>query len=132
MDVGEKTTDVHPVFESRMKGGRRWGAKRIFIDPRRIDLVKSPHVGAEHHLPLRPGTNVAVLTAMAHVIATERLYDDAFIRERCDWDEFQDWADFVSEPGRSPEATQPLTGVPAEELRAAARLYATGGNAAIY
>src|SRR3546814_14807503 len=69
---------------------------------------------------------------MAHVIATERLYDDAFIRERCDWDEFQDWADFVSEPGCSPEATQPLTGVPAEELRAAARLYATGGNAAIY
>ncbi|MBL0914522.1 MAG: formate dehydrogenase subunit alpha [Sphingopyxis sp.] len=130
--IGANPTDGHPVFASRMKRRLRQGAKLIIVDPRRIDLVKSPHVEAEHHLPLRPGTNVAVLTAMAHVIATERLYDEAFIRTRCDWDEFQDWADFVSEPERSPEATQPLTGVPADALRAAARLYATGGNAAIY
>jgi formate dehydrogenase major subunit len=130
--IGANPTDGHPVFASRMKRRLRQGAKLIIVDPRRIDLVKSPHVEAEHHLPLRPGTNVAVLTAMAHVIATERLYDEAFIRSRCDWDEFQDWADFVSEPARSPEATEPLTGVPASDLRAAARLYATGGNAAIY
>src|SRR6185295_2286450 len=84
------------------------------------------------HLPLRPGTNVALLTAMAHVVVTEGLADEAFIRARCDWDEYQDWAAFVSEPARSPEATAPLTGVPAEDLRAAARLYATGGNGAIY
>src|SRR3546814_15552637 len=69
---------------------------------------------------------------MAHVIVTERLYDEAFIRERCDWDEFQDWAEFVSEPARSPEAVEPLTGLAPEDVRAAARLYATGGNAAIY
>ncbi|HMQ20649.1 MAG TPA: molybdopterin-dependent oxidoreductase, partial [Sphingopyxis sp.] len=130
--IGANPTDGHPVFASRMKRRLRQGAKLIVVDPRRIDLVKSPHVEAEHHLPLRPGTNVALLTAMAHVIATERLYDEAFIRERCDWDEFQDWADFVSEPGRSPEATEPLTGVKAGDVRAAARLYATGGNAAIY
>lgn len=130
--IGANPTDGHPVFASRMKKRLRQGAKLIVVDPRRIDLVKSPHVEAEHHLPLRPGTNVAVLTAMAHVIVTEKLYDEAFIRARCDWDEFQDWADFVSEAARSPEAIEPLTGVPAGDLRAAARLYATGGNAAIY
>jgi formate dehydrogenase major subunit len=82
--------------------------------------------------PLRPGTNVAVVTALAHVIVTEKLYDEAFIRERCDWDEFEDYAEFVSDVRHSPEMTEMLTGVPAEELRAAARLYATGGNGAIY
>jgi len=130
--IGANPTDGHPVFASRMKKRLRQGAKLIVIDPRRTDLVKSPHVEAEHHLPLRPGTNVAMLTALAQVVVTEKLYDEDFIRERCDWDEFQDWADFVSEPSRSPEAIEPLTGVDAQEVRAAARLYATGGNAAIY
>ncbi|EPR14967.1 formate dehydrogenase subunit alpha [Sphingobium indicum IP26] len=130
--IGANPTDGHPVFASRMKKRLRQGAKLIVIDPRRIDLVKSPHVEAAHHLPLRPGTNVAMLTALAHVIVTEKLHDEAFIRDRCDWDEFAEWADFVSEPQRSPEAVEPLTGVEAEEVRAAARLYATGGNAAIY
>jgi formate dehydrogenase major subunit len=115
----------------RAKNGKA-GAQLIVVDPRRIDLVKSPHIEAAHHLPLRPGTNVALLTAMAHVVVTEKLYNEAFIRERCDWDEFQDWADFVSEANRSPEAIEPLTGVNPADLRAAARLYATGGNAAIY
>ncbi len=135
--IGANPTDGHPVFASRMKRRLRPkdgkpGAKLIVMDPRRTDLVKSPHVEAEHHLPLRPGTNVAMLTAMAHVIVTEKLYDEAFIRARCDWDEFADWAEFVSEAARSPEAIEPLTGVKAEEVRAAARLYATGGNGAIY
>jgi len=130
--IGANPTDGHPVFASRMKKRLRQGAKLIVVDPRRTDLVKSPHVEAEHHLPLRPGTNVALLTAMAHVIVTERLFDESFIRERCDWDEFLDWSDFVAEAHRSPEATEALTGVMSEEVRAAARLYATGGNAAIY
>jgi formate dehydrogenase major subunit len=130
--IGANPTDGHPVFASRMKRRLRQGAKLIVIDPRRTDLVRSARIAAEHHLPLRPGTNVAVLTALAHVIVEEGLANEAFIRERCDWDEYQDWAAFVSEPHRSPEATEPLTGVPAAELRAAARLYATGGNGAIY
>ncbi len=130
--IGANPTDGHPVFGSRMKKRLRQGARLIVIDPRRTDLVRSPHVEADHHLPLRPGTNVAMLTAIAHVIVTEALYNEPFIRTRCDWDEFQDWADFVSEPGRSPEAIAMLTGVDAGEVRAAARLYATGGNAAIY
>jgi formate dehydrogenase major subunit len=130
--IGANPTDGHPVFASRMKKRLRQGAKLIVIDPRRTDLVQSPHIAAEHHLPLRPGTNVAMLTAIAHVVVTEKLYNEAFIRERCDWDEFMDWAEFVSEAARSPEAIEPLTGVKADDVRAAARLYATGGNGAIY
>ena len=130
--IGANPTDGHPVFASRLKKRLRQGAKLIVIDPRRIDLVDSPHVKAAHHLPLRPGTNVAVVTAIAHVIVTEGLMNEAFIRTRCDWDEFQDYAEFVSQPDHSPEATELLTGVKADELRAAARLYATGGNGAIY
>jgi formate dehydrogenase major subunit len=130
--IGANPTDGHPVFASRMKQRLREGAKLIVIDPRRTDIVRSPHIEADYHLPLRPGTNVAVLSAMAHVIVTEGLADEAFVRERCDWSEFQDWAAFVSEARHSPEYLESLTGVPAADLRGAARLYATGGNGAIY
>ncbi len=130
--IGANPTDGHPVFASRLKRRLRQGAKLIVIDPRRIDLVRSPHIEAAHHLALQPGTNVAVLTAIAHVIVTEGLADEAFVRERCDLDEYQDWARFVSDQRHSPEALEAVTRVPAAELRAAARLYATGGNGAIY
>lgn len=130
--IGANPTDGHPVFASRLKKRLRQGAKLIVVDPRRIDLVDSAHIKAAHHLQLTPGTNVAVVTAIAHTIVTEGLFDEEFIRTRCDWDEFQDYAEFVSDPRHSPEATQLLTGVPAEELRAAARLYARGGNGSIY
>ncbi|WFL77324.1 formate dehydrogenase subunit alpha [Altererythrobacter arenosus] len=130
--IGANPTDGHPVFASRLKRRLRQGAKLIVIDPRRIDLVRTPHVEAAHHLPLQPGTNVAVLTAMAHVIVTEGLTDQAFIRERCDVEAYEDWARFVSDERHSPETLEPVTRVPAEELRGAARLFATGGNGAIY
>ena len=130
--VGANPTDGHPVFASRMKKRLRQGAKLIVIDPRRIDLVRSPHVEAAHHLPLKPGTNVAVLDAMAHVVVTEGLVDEAFVRERCDLDEFRDWAAFGAEPRNAPEEVEKVSGVPAETIRAAARLYATGGNGAFY
>jgi len=130
--IGANPTDAHPVFASRMKKRLRAGAKLIVIDPRQIDLVRTPHVEAAYHLPLRPGTNVAVLTALAHVIVTEGLVNDKFVRERCDWDEFSDWAAFVAEPRNSPEEAAKMSGVPAAAIRGAARLYATGGNGAIY
>jgi formate dehydrogenase major subunit len=130
--IGANPTDGHPVFGSRMKKRLRQGARLIVIDPRRIDLIKSPHVRADHHLQLRPGTNVAVLSALAHVIVTEGLLAEEFIAERCEDRAFLQWRDFVAQPVNSPEATEGETGVPAGELRAAARLYATGGNAAIY
>ena len=130
--IGANPTDGHPVFGSRMKKRLREGAKLIVIDPRRIDLVRTPHVEAAYHLPLRPGTNVAMLTALAHVIVTEHLYDEAFVRERCDLDAFTLWAEFAAAERNSPEALAATTGVDPQLVRAAARLYAKGGNAAIY
>src|SRR5271167_3974135 len=131
MIIGANPASAHPVFASRLKKRLRQGAKLIVIDPRRTEMVESAHVKALH-LPLMPGTNVAVLTALAHVIVTEGLVDEAFVRERCDWSEFQDWAAFVSLPNHSPEATAIMTGVDPKDLREAARMFATGGNGAIY
>lgn len=130
--IGANPTDGHPVFASQMKRRLRDGAKLIIADPRAIDLVNSPHVKADYHLKLQPGTNVALISAIAHVIVTEGLVNEAFVKERCEWDSFVEWRDFVALPQNSPEVLGLAMGVPAEELRAAARLYATGGNAAIY
>jgi formate dehydrogenase major subunit len=130
--IGANPTDGHPVFGSRMKRRLRQGARLIVIDPRRIDLIKSPHVRADYHLQLRPGTNVAILSSLAHVIVTEGLLDDAFIAERCEERAFAQWRDFVAQLENSPEAMAEVTGVPAQLVRDAARLYALGGNAAIF
>ena len=130
--IGANPTDAHPVFASRLKRRLRAGAHLVVVDPRRIDLVRSPHVQADHHLALKPGTNVAVLNAFAHVIVSEDLVDKAFVAERCDMANFDSWAGFVAEERCSPEATAAATGVDPAELRKAARLYATGGNGAIY
>jgi len=130
--IGANPTDAHPVFASRMKKRLREGAKLIILDPRRIDMVRSPHIKADFHLPLRPGTNVAVVNALSHVIVTEGLEAKDYIAERCDPKEFARWTDFIRQPENSPEAMESITGVAAVDVRAAARLYATGGNGAIY
>jgi formate dehydrogenase major subunit len=130
--IGANPTDGHPVFASRMKQRLRAGAKLIVIDPRRIDLVRTPHVEAAYHLPLLPGTNVALLTAMAHVIVAEGLANEKFIQERCDLDAYRAWAEFVLRKEHSPELVEKYCGVPAEDIRGAARLYAGRGNSAIY
>ncbi|WP_305909618.1 formate dehydrogenase subunit alpha [Methylomarinum sp. Ch1-1] len=132
MVIGANPTDGHPVFGSMMKRRIREGAKLIVVDPRNIDLVKSPHVKADYHLKLRPGTNVALVSAMAHVIVTEGLTDERFVGERCDSESFEKWKNFIAKAENSPEAMAEVTGVAAETIRAAARLYATGGNGAIY
>ncbi len=132
MIIGANPAAAHPVFASQMKRRLRQGAKLIVVDPRVTELVKSPHVQADYHLKLRPGTNVALISALAHVIVTEGLHDEKFIAGRCEPQSFQDWKEFVSRPDNSPEAMAPITGVPAEEIRGAARLFATVGNAAIY
>ncbi len=130
--IGANPTDGHPVFASRMKQRLREGARLIVIDPRRIDLVRSPHVEADFHLALRPGTNVAVLTAIAHVIVRDNLVDMDFVRARCEMDAFSAWSAFVMQPENAPEVVAGLSGVPVADIEGAARLYATGGNAAIY
>jgi formate dehydrogenase major subunit len=132
MVIGANPTDGHPVFASQLKRRLREGARLIVVDPRRIDLVRSPHVQADFHLKLLPGTNVAILNALAHVVVTEGLVDEAFVAERCEPDAFAAWRDFIALPENSPEAMEPVTGVPAEQVRGAARLFAAAGNAAIY
>jgi formate dehydrogenase major subunit len=132
MIIGANPTDAHPVFASRMRKRLRQGAKLIVVDPRRIDLLHTAHLGEHHHLPLRPGTNVALLNALAHVIVAEGLVDRRFVRERCDGAAFADWEAFVARPENGPETVASFTGVSADAIRAAARLFAAGGNAAIY
>jgi formate dehydrogenase major subunit len=132
MMVGANPTEGHPVFASQLKRRLRAGAKLIVVDPRAIALVRTPHISAEHHLQLLPGTNVALLNALAHVIVTEGLAKDAYVAERCEPESWQRWVTAVSRPECSPEASAAVTGVPAAEVRAAARLYATAGNGAIY
>ncbi len=130
--IGANPTDGHPVFASRLKRRVREGAKLIIADPRRIDLVDGPHVKADYHLQLRPGTNVALVNSLAHVIVTEGLVAEKFVAERCEPLAFAQWRDFVAREENSPETMEAVTGVPARQVREAARLYATGGNGAIY
>jgi formate dehydrogenase major subunit len=130
--IGANPTDGHPVFASAMRKRLREGARLIVVDPRRIDLLKTPHGSPGIHLKLRPGTNVAMLNALAHVIVTEGLVAEDFVAARCDAGAFEQWRAFVADPSRSPEAMEAELGVSATSIRDAARLYATGGNAAIY
>jgi len=132
MVIGANPSDAHPVFASRLKRRLREGARLIVIDPRAIELVSAPHVKADFHLQLRPGTNVAVLTAMAHVIVTQSWMREAYVAERCDRASFEEWRQFAARAENSPEALEAASGVPADEVRAAAKLYAKGGRAAIY
>jgi formate dehydrogenase major subunit len=132
MIIGANPTDAHPVFASQMKRRLREGARLIIIDPRRTDLVRSPHVEADYHLPLEPGTNVAIINAIAHVVVTEGLVAEEYVKERCDLMSFEAWRAFVAEERNSPEAVEIVSGVSSTLIRGAARLYASGGNAAIY
>src|SRR3981081_1913797 len=130
--IGANPTDGHPVFASQMKRRLRQGAKLIVADPRRIDLVRTPHIEAEQHLKLRPGTNGALINSLAHVVVTEGLVKEDFVRERCEMPSFEKWRSFVAQERNSPEALEAVAGVPGDDARRAARLFATGGNGAIY
>jgi formate dehydrogenase major subunit len=132
MIIGANPASGHPVFASQMKRRLRQGAKLIVIDPRTTEMVRSPHIEADYHLKLRPGTNVAVVTALAHVILAEGLEKADYVAERCDRQSYADWKAFVLRPDNSPEAMEAVTGIPAAEMRGAARLFATAGNGAIY
>ena len=112
--IGANPTDGHPVFGSLLKRRLREGARLIVIDPRAIDLVRTPHVAAAHHLSLRPGTNVAMINALAHVIVSEGLVDEDFVASRCEPEAFAAWRNFVLQPENSPEVVAGITGVPAE------------------
>jgi formate dehydrogenase major subunit len=130
--VGANPTEGHPVFASQMKRRLRQGAKLIVIDPRSIALVRTPHIEADYHLQLRPGTNVAMFNALAHVVVTEGLAKRDYVSSRCEVDSYDKWKAFVADPHSSPEATAASTGVDPDLVRRAARLYASAANGAIY
>ncbi|MBT6124024.1 MAG: formate dehydrogenase subunit alpha [Halieaceae bacterium] len=130
--MGANPTEAHPVFASRLKRRLREGAKLIVIDPRKIELVSSPHIRADYHLPVNPGANVALLNALAHVIVTENLHDAEFIDQRCESEAFSEWQAFIADDSQSPESLEQATGVDPQTLREAARLYASAPNGAIY
>lgn len=132
MVIGANPTDGHPVFASRLKKRLREGAELIVLDPRKIDLVKSPHIAASHHLALRPGTNVALLNAMTYTILQEQLHDEDFVRNRCDLGSYETWRDQILLPQNAPEVVADICEVEATLIRRAARLYASGPNSAIY
>ncbi len=130
--IGANPTDAHPVFASRLKRRLRQGARLIVADPRRIELVSGPHIQADYHLALRPGSNVAFINAMAHVVVSEGLEAKEYIAGHCEHEAYQQWRQFIRREENSPAATERVTGIPASQLRAAARLFAAGPNAAIY
>ena len=130
--IGSNPTVAHPVFASQMKRRLREGAKLIVVDPREIGLVRSAHIEAEHHIALSPGTNVPIINALAHVIVSEGLVDDEYVRERCDLESFEAWKAMILKPENSPEEVAKIAGVEAETIRAAARLYGSAQNGSIY
>mgnify|MGYP001286563938 FL=1 len=123
--TGSNTSENHPIVALQMKDAvMNYGAKMIVIDPRRIELVDF----AEMWLPLKPGTNVPVFSAMAHVIVKENLVNWDFVNSRTEnLDEF-----LASLEKFTPEFAEEVSGVPAEDIRKAARLYANAKSAAIY
>jgi len=123
--TGSNTSENHPIIALQMKEAvEKYGAKMIVVDPRRIELVDF----AELWLPLKPGTNVPVFSAMAHVIVKENLVNHEFVSNRT-----EGYQEFVESLEKfTPEYAEQLSGVPAEDIRKAARMYATAKNGAIY
>ncbi|GAB4576025.1 MAG: hypothetical protein Kow0077_30450 [Anaerolineae bacterium] len=123
--TGSNTTETHPVISLFLKKAvRKNGAKLIVIDPRQIELTDF----ATLWLRQNPGTDVAVFQAMAHVIVKERLYNSDFIANRTEG--FEEYAESL-EPF-TPEWAEAISGVPADDIRRAARMYAQAERAAIY
>ncbi len=117
--VGANPAESHPVVGARIKQAVRRGVSLIVIDPRRTELARL----ADLHLQLHPGTNVALLNGLSHVIAKESLLDRAFIESRTEG--VKDWLETVA--SCTPEKTEQITGVPASMIRETARRYATSG-----
>jgi len=130
--IGSNPTDAHPVFASQMKRRLRQGAKLIVADPRAIELVRTPHIQAEYHLQLTPGTNVALINGLAHIAVKEGLIDQDFIDARTDLATFKEWKQQILSEDNAPENVAKITGIPVEDLLGAARLYAESGNSGIY
>ena len=122
--IGSNTTETHPVLAYRMKMAKKKGASLIVADPRKIELADQ----ADIFLQLRPGTNVALINGIINVIIEEGLVDEEFVRERTEG--YEEMADVVKK--YTPDYVEGITGVAAEDIRKAARLYAGAENAGIF
>jgi len=123
--TGSNTTETHPVISNFLKRAvRQNGATLIVIDPRQIELTDF----ATLWLRQNPGTDVAVWQAMAHVVVHEELYDEEFIKNRTEG--FDEYVQSLSHA--TPEWAEEITGIPAEDIRKAARAYANADAAAVY
>jgi formate dehydrogenase major subunit len=122
--VGANATENHPIVGARIKQAKLRGAKLIVVDPRLIELASY----ADVHLRPRPGSNVEILNALAATIVDEDLVDHEFIAERVDG--FDEFRSFIG--SHTPEAVSDRCGVEAEQIRAAARIYATAKPAMLF
>ena len=122
--IGSNTSEAHPIIAMEMKRARKNGAKLIVADPREIFMAEH----ADIHLQLKPGTDVWLLQAMAHVIINDNLVDHEFIEKHTEgFDAIRE-----SVQKYTPEGAEEVTGVPADDIRMAARMYATTRKAGIY
>jgi len=121
--TGSNTTECHPIIGLKIKQAVKKGAKLIVADPREIELAEL----ADVYLKFRCGTDVAWLNGMMNVIINEGLLDERFIEERCEG--FDEFKAVVLE--YTPEKVEEITGIPANDLIQAARIYASADKASI-
>jgi len=121
--VGANPTEAHPVYGARIKQAVLGGAKLVVLDPRETELAKL----ADIHVQLNPGSNVAVINALQHVILKEGLLDESFIAQFTEG--FEEYAASFEE--HTPEWAESISKVPADTIRAAARMYGSSGTALI-
>ena len=121
--TGSNTSEAHPLVASHVFEAKERGAKIIVIDPREIQVGRM----ADLYLRPRPGTDVAWLNGLMHIIIEEGLEDADFIKERTEG--YKALRELVT--GYTPERVEEISGIPANDLRAAARMYAAGKPSAI-
>jgi formate dehydrogenase alpha subunit len=123
--IGTNTTENHPVVATKLKQAIMTGkAKLIVADPRDIDMVRFADLWLRH----KPGTDVALINGLMHVMIEDELYAKTYVKERTEG--FEDLREAVKD--YTPDYVEEITGVPAEDLRKAARMYAQAPSAAIY
>ncbi|MGL1956037.1 MAG: formate dehydrogenase subunit alpha [Colwellia sp.] len=131
--VGANPTNAHPVVGSRLKKRMRVsGVKTIVIDPMVTELVKSPLIKADVHLQIKPGTNVAVLNAIAHVLVTQNLIDTKYIENQLDQSFVQDYMEFIKQDQHSPEYVAKIAEVSSYDIVKAANIYASSSKSSIF
>jgi formate dehydrogenase alpha subunit len=122
--IGSNTKETHPVIANRMIKAYRKGAKIIVADPREIPMVKF----AEVFLKMKPGTDIALLNSIAHVIVKEGLYNEEFIQTTTGG--FEEWKKVIE--GYAPASVERITGIPKEDIIKAARIYGASRKAGIF